>query len=81
MTIITPLPTPPSRDDPTTFNSRADAFRAYCTTGEGAPAFAKLKAMLRKASERTVIGLWAAIGRIIDTFTPAECNNYFAAAG
>ena len=26
MTIITPLPTPPSRDDPTTFNSRADAF-------------------------------------------------------
>ncbi len=25
---------------------RADAFRAYCTTGEGAPAFAKLKADL-----------------------------------
>ena len=44
-------------------------------------AFAKLKAMLRKAGERTVDGLWAAIGRIIDTFTPAECTNYFAAAG
>jgi transposase len=44
-------------------------------------AFAKLKAMLRKAGERTVDGLWAAIGRIIDTFTPAECANYFAAAG
>ena len=44
-------------------------------------AFAKLKAMLRKAAERTVDGLWEAIGRIIETFTPAECTNYFAAAG
>jgi transposase len=44
-------------------------------------AFAKLKAMLRKAAERTIDGLWSAIGRIIDTFTPAECANYFIAAG
>ena len=44
-------------------------------------AFAKLKAMLRKAAERTVDGLWNTIGRIIDTFTPVECANYFAAAG
>jgi len=44
-------------------------------------AFSKLKAHLRKAAERTVDSLWAAIGRIIDTFTPAECTNYFAAAG
>jgi len=44
-------------------------------------AFAKLKAMLRKAAERTVDGLWDAIGRIIDAFTPSECTNYFAAAG
>ena len=44
-------------------------------------AFAKLKALLRKASERTVNGLWAAIGRIIDLFPPAECANYFTAAG
>jgi transposase len=44
-------------------------------------AFAKLKALLRKAAERTVEGLWAAIGRLIDTFTPQECANYFAAAG
>ena len=44
-------------------------------------AFAKLKALLRKAAERTVDGLWNAIGRIIDLFTPAECANYFAAAG
>jgi transposase len=44
-------------------------------------AFAKLKTLLRKAAERTVEGLWAAIGRIVDLFTPAECVNYFAAAG
>ena len=44
-------------------------------------AFAKLKAMLRKAAARTVDQLWAAIASIIDTFTPKECANYFAAAG
>ena len=44
-------------------------------------AFAKLKALLRKASERTLEGLWATIGRLLGTFTPAECANYFAAAG
>jgi transposase len=44
-------------------------------------AFAKLKALLRKAAERTVEGLWAAIGRIADVFTPAECANYFSACG
>ncbi len=44
-------------------------------------AFSKLKAALRKAAERTVGGLWAAIGRIIDTFTPTECANFFTAAG
>jgi transposase len=44
-------------------------------------AFAKLKALLRKAAERTVDGLWNAIGCIIDLFTPTECANYFAAAG
>lgn len=44
-------------------------------------AFAKLKALLRKAAERTVEGLWSAIGRSVDLFTPEECRNYFAAAG
>jgi transposase len=44
-------------------------------------AFSKLKALLRKAAERTVEGLWAAIGRLIDTITPDECANFFAAAG
>jgi transposase len=44
-------------------------------------AFAKLKALLRKAAQRTIDALWTAIGAIIDLFTPAECTNYFAAAG
>ncbi|GJD94543.1 IS630 family transposase ISMex41 [Methylobacterium iners] len=44
-------------------------------------AFSKLKAGLRKAAARTVEGLWAAIGRLIETVTPAECANCFAAPG
>jgi len=44
-------------------------------------AFAKLKALLRKAAERTVEGLWTAIGSLIEVFTPTECANYFQAAG
>jgi transposase len=44
-------------------------------------AFAKPKALLRKAAERTVDGLWNAIGRIIDLFELAECENYFTAVG
>ena len=44
-------------------------------------AFSKLKALLRKAAERTVEGLWATIGRLIEAFTHAECANYFRAAG
>ena len=44
-------------------------------------AFAKLKALLRKAAERTVGALWDRIGTLLHAFTPAECANYFAAAG
>ncbi len=44
-------------------------------------AFAKLKALLRQAAERTVEGLWTTIGRLVDVFTPRECANDFAAAG
>jgi transposase len=44
-------------------------------------AFATLKALLRNAAERTVEGLWAAIARIVDTFTTTECANYFSACG
>ncbi len=44
-------------------------------------AFAKLKALLRKAAERSKDALWAAIGRLVDQITPAECANMFTAAG
>lgn len=44
-------------------------------------AFSKLKVHLRKAAERTIQGLWNAIGRIIDLYSPAECANYSANAG
>ena len=33
-------------------------------------AFSKLKAHLRKAAERTIQGLWDAIGRILDLYPP-----------
>ncbi len=36
-------------------------------------AFARLKAMLRKAGERTVAGLWDLIGKLVDIFQPDEC--------
>jgi transposase len=44
-------------------------------------AFAKLKALLRQAAERTVEGLWIAIGKLIDLFSHNECRNFFTAAG
>jgi transposase len=44
-------------------------------------AFAKLKALLRKLAARTVASLWAALGDLLDRFTPQECTNYFASAG
>ena len=44
-------------------------------------AFAKLKALLRKAAKRTVDDLWVTIADLIDLFTPQECANYFKAAG
>jgi transposase len=43
--------------------------------------FAKFKALLRKAAERTVEGLWSAIGKTLERFTPRESANYFEAAG
>jgi transposase len=44
-------------------------------------AFAKLKALLRKAAARTLDDLWDVIGDILPEFTAAECANYFTAAG
>lgn len=44
-------------------------------------AFAKFKALLKKAAARTVDQLWDAIAQIIQTYLHAECANYFAVAG
>jgi hypothetical protein len=44
-------------------------------------AFSKLKALLRKAAERSTEALWNRIGLIICGFTPDECANSFTAAG
>jgi len=44
-------------------------------------AFAKIKAHLRKAAERSIPALWDRIGSIIDTVPAAECQNFFKHAG
>jgi ATP-dependent DNA ligase len=44
-------------------------------------AFAKLKALLRKAAARTLDALEAAIAAALDAFAQDECANYFTAAG
>ena len=43
--------------------------------------FAKLKALLRKAAERSVEGLWHRIACLLDAFLPDECANYFRNSG
>jgi transposase len=43
-------------------------------------AFAKLKALLRKAKARTYDDLWKAVGHVCGMFTPEECWNYFKEA-
>lgn len=44
-------------------------------------AFAKFKALLRKAAARTIDALWDAIADAIERFTPAECVAYFTDSG
>ena len=44
-------------------------------------AFSKLKAMLRKAEERTVSGLWTLIGNLVDIYQPHEYAKYFSSCG
>ena len=43
--------------------------------------FAKLKALLRKAAERSLDATWRRIGQLLNAFTPAECANYLKNAG
>ena len=44
-------------------------------------AFAKLKAILRKARCRTREVLWDTIGATVPRYQPAECRNYFRHCG
>jgi len=44
-------------------------------------AFAKIKALLKKAAERTVPDLWNRIGKVLKLVTPTEARAYFKAAG
>jgi transposase len=44
-------------------------------------AFAKLKALLRKAAPRHHETLWRRIGAIVESFTSTECANYLSDAG
>jgi transposase len=44
-------------------------------------AFAKLKALLRKAAARTIDDLWDAVRDALPQFTSHECANYFTATG
>ena len=43
--------------------------------------FAKLKALLRHAAERSIEGLWMRIGSLLNTFSPQECANYLRHCG
>jgi transposase len=43
--------------------------------------FAKLKTLLRRAAPRNRQALWKGIGKLLDRFQPAECQNYITNAG
>jgi transposase len=43
--------------------------------------FAKLKALLRKAAERSVESLWNRIACLLNALPPDECANYFHNSG
>ena len=44
-------------------------------------AFAKIKALIRKAAARTYDQLWQAVGNVCNLFRDEECYNFFKAAG
>jgi transposase len=44
-------------------------------------AFSKFKVHLRKAAERTIPRLLRRIGRVVNSFSPQECRNFFRHAG
>ena len=56
--------------------------RAFTRTGGvHALIFAKLRALFRKADERTIETSWRRVGTLLDAFTPSECKNYLRHAG
>jgi hypothetical protein len=61
--------------------SASGASRSWTARSSTPFTFAKLKALLRKAAERTIEGLWRAIGHVSDRVTPQESANFFTAAG
>jgi transposase len=43
--------------------------------------FAKPKALLRKAKQRTIADLWDRIGKLLDEFSAQECADYLVNSG
>lgn len=43
--------------------------------------YSKLKAMLRKAGQRSVTGLWDNVGEVLSDFSSQECQNYLTHEG
>jgi transposase len=43
--------------------------------------FSKLKALLRKAAQRSIDALWKEIGVLLNSVSPNECINFFASCG
>ena len=43
--------------------------------------FSKLKALLRKAAERSIDALWTKIGTLLDQFPPSECAAFIRHVG
>jgi hypothetical protein len=44
-------------------------------------AFAKMKALLRKAAQRSIENLWQTIGTLLNEFTAEERAHFFRDAG
>src|SRR5262249_45322797 len=44
-------------------------------------AWSKVKSYLRRVSERSVVGLWNAIGDALGTITAKDCRGFFRSCG
>ena len=59
----------------------ASGSRRLTMPGRIEQAFSKLKAGLRKGAARKVNALLKLIGKLVKSFAPEECANYFRHAG